>query len=154
MKLRLALSRLCFLLGLGISLGSPLALADDGKGQHGDSNSQTSSNETGQNEEQSERAGIGSGQGDEVTQSEDAATAHELSESPEKEQEEVAQAVASGRAAPLTLLLKKLKSSYPGQILDVTLVRLSAPMKFRVKYIDQTGLVKTVTLNALTLETE
>jgi uncharacterized membrane protein YkoI len=77
-----------------------------------------------------------------------------LNESPEKEQEEARQAVATGKAAPLTKLLEKLKTAYPGQILDVGLVRLPNKLKFSVKYIDVKGVVKTVTLDALTLEDE
>lgn len=154
MTSRSALPRLSFLLWLIIALGSGVAWAEDGKNSQGSSNSQTSSNSSGNHDGESEDAGAVSDHADDVAASESAAAAHELSESPEREQEEVARAVASGKAAPLPLLLKKLKANFPGQILDVALVRVPAPLKFKVKYIDVTGQVKTVLLNALTLENE
>jgi uncharacterized membrane protein YkoI len=67
------------------------------------------------------------------------------------EQEEARKAVTTGQAAPLTELLKKLKTDYPGQLLDVGLTHDTKNFVFTVKYIDATGTVRTVSLDALTL---
>lgn len=68
------------------------------------------------------------------------------------DQESAKSAVASGKAAPLTELLKKLKSDYPGEILNVALNQIRGQYVFNVKYLDHAGLIRMVSLNALTLE--
>ncbi len=77
---------------------------------------------------------------------------HKLVEGPNDEQDAARAAVASGKAAPLTELLKKLKTDYPGEILDVGLKQIRGQYVFNVKYLDSSGLIKTVSLNAVTLE--
>ena len=72
----------------------------------------------------------------------------------EEEQESARSAVASGKAAPLTALLKKLKADYPGEILGVALNQVQGQYVFDVKYLDRSGLIKIVSLNALTLESQ
>ncbi len=135
-------SGLFLALWLQVAIGGG-ALADDDHGH----------NDSGQGQTSADNDHHDNGLKDQ-TQPDGALNAHELSESPEQEQEEVRQAVASGKAAPLTQLLLKLKAHYPGQILNVALVRKSAKLNFVVKYIDPTGLVKIVSFDALTLEDE
>lgn len=153
MKFRFAWPGLIFLLLMLAVTGSRMALADDQKSQ-GSDHQQTQSSEGSDNRAGSgEDAGDG-GYGGDGTDGGDGTkvTPHEVGESAEKEQEEARQAVAAGKAAPLTLLLKKLQTDYPGQILDVALARNLTKLVFVVKYIDTTGILKTVTLDALTLE--
>jgi hypothetical protein len=153
MKLRTTRPGLILLLAMFVVLGSRVAVADDSKQSSSDNSSQSTSSDNHSNDNQSNdnqssddqsndnNGGVGSN-----------VITHEIGESAEKEQEEARQAVVNGKAAPLTLLLKKLQTDYPGQILDVALTRKLAKLLFVVKYIDPTGTVKVVTLDALSLE--
>jgi uncharacterized membrane protein YkoI len=123
------------------------ALAGDGKGHGG--NHDSSDDRTNNDHQDGNAKNDDSANSDEST-----FNAHEAGETAEKEQEEARQAVANGKAAPLTVLLKKLKTQFPGQVLDVTLLKNEARLRFVVKYIDKAGRVKTVTLDALTLEND
>jgi hypothetical protein len=157
MKFRLPMSGPVVLLVVLFALSGHVALAGDGKGHDGDHGQTQSSNDQGDdhdhgqsgddqgdNQQSGTSTNAGDGSGDDK--------AHEANETPQKEQEEARQAVANGKAAPLTVLLKKLKADYPGQILDVALVKDAVKLRFIVKYIDKANQIKTVTLDALTLE--
>jgi hypothetical protein len=165
MHLRFGKPGIALLLGLLLAAGSRVAMADDNNGHSGStpdhsSSSDSGTSDKGEKSEGGDKSGGGRNNDDEqsqisqpdTSQSDTESTAREADEPPGKEQEEVRQAVVSGKAASLTSLLKKLKTKYPGQVLDVTLTQHFSRLVFVVKYIDKVGLVKVVSLDAMTLE--
>ena len=77
---------------------------------------------------------------------------HEKGESADDEQEEIKREVEGGNAASLKKLIEKLNTDYPGQILDVFLKHDHGKLLFEIKYIDPEGVVKTLVLDARSLE--
>ncbi|MEO7566682.1 MAG: hypothetical protein ABIS49_08570 [Aestuariivirga sp.] len=160
MHLRFGKPGIALLVGLLLAAGSRVAIADDNKDHHGSDHDHSTSSDSGNSDNGGKPAGGDNSGGkhnnddeqSQVSQTNPESNAHEADETPEREQEEARQAVASGKAAPLTSLLRKLRSDYPGQVLDVSLAQHFSRLVFVVKYIDKTGLVKVVSLDAVTLE--
>lgn len=164
MHLRFGKPGIALLLGLLLAAGGRVTMAGDKADHHDHSSSDNGKSDNGEKSESADKpsapqnkdgdADADDGDETQASQLNSESNAHEADETLEHEQEEVRQAVASGKAAPLTSLLRKLRADYPGQVLDVSLTRHTSRLVFVVKYIDKAGLVKIVSLDALTLKND
>jgi hypothetical protein len=66
------------------------------------------------------------------------------------DQYEAREAVDSGQAAKLKVVLKTVRERFPGQVVDVKLRRASGRLTYRVKVLETAGGLVTVTVDATT----
>jgi hypothetical protein len=66
------------------------------------------------------------------------------------DREEARKAVSEGKAAPLRELLRIIKHSHPGEVIDVRLKRRGKSLFYRVKMIDSQNRIVTINIDAVT----
>jgi hypothetical protein len=137
---------LALLLGASLLAVSDGAKADDGEDDGGSSNSGSGSSGSG-----SSGSGSSNDDGGEDDDSGDDGNDDEDGDDG-KEAQKAREAVADGKAVPMRLLLRHLRTNYPGKLLDVDLKRSWGHFEYRVKILQASGKVIHLRLDAITLQ--
>jgi hypothetical protein len=143
---------LALLMGASLLAVSDGAKADDGEDDGGSSNSGSGSSGSG-----SSGSGSSNDDGDEDDDSGDDDNRTDDGNDDEdgddgKEAQKAREAVADGKAVPMRLLLRHLRTNYPGKLLDVDLKRSWGHFEYRVKILQASGKVIHLRLDAITLQ--
>lgn len=127
-------------------LFAPAALAEDG-----DESSDDSSDDGGEDsgDEAGDDAG-GDDSGDDSSGGDGSGGDAENGSAREDDHDDALRAVTDNGAVPLQQILKQFQRLLDGTVVDVTLIRNTDELRYRVKYIDTAGRVRRAYFDALT----
>lgn len=143
MNRRPLLALLLALAALGPSaLLATAAHADDGSDDHGDGSDDSSS---GDDDNGSGDGGEDGGDGEDTGTS-----ARGSGEGSEDDHDEALRAVTAKDAIPLNQMLRQFARQFDGTIVDITLIKSTDSLRYRVKFIDPGGRVRRAFFDAVT----
>ncbi len=163
------LSRILLTCLLSLALGPLVAHAEDdhSKSSSGGSSSGSSSGKSSSSSGESEKSddgktdsttsgGENSGSGKSTSGSGNSGSGNSGSQSfgrsPTLDADQTKSLIAQGKAASMPLLLTYLKTHYPGEVLDVRLHTTNSKYVYEVRYLSNVVVLRTVYLDALTLQ--